>query len=94
MLLLWLSLVCLIGIFFTWRWNEHDRASARFKPRMKLLRLLIDVARHAISSSPSGSATVLETDVAVAEVSCEMTCLPNHLACLGAFGLPCSQSCL
>jgi len=32
---------------------------------------------------------MLEQDVAVAEVSCELRCLPQHLACLCALGLPC-----
>jgi len=79
---LWLIAVFVIGIFLNWRWIEHDRATMRFTPRMKRLRLLITATRHVISSSPSGSATMLETDVARAEVSCELSCLPQHLACL------------
>jgi hypothetical protein len=61
-----------------------DRARLRenaFEHNNRILRSCISAARYKISRSPTGACHELEVDVAVAQVSCELSCLPLHQAC-------------
>ncbi len=88
-----LGLGICFGIFFRRRWILQDRARARFKPRMKRLRQLIAIARHVCATTHVVARQLLEVDVEGAEASCELSCQPQRLACLGAPGLSCYQPC-
>jgi hypothetical protein len=71
-----------IFLFFNKKWNAQHRAKWQFEINEVYLPFLISLARLKISRSPSGSVTTLEEDVVMAEVSCELSCLPQHQACI------------
>jgi len=53
-----------------------------FDHKKELLQMYISLAQFMISRSSSGGITKLEEDVAMAQVSCEMSCVPQHQACI------------
>ena len=67
--------------FFNKKWIALDCARMLFEHNNRILRSCISAARYKISRSPTGACHELEVDVAVAQVSCELSCLPLHQAC-------------
>ena len=66
--------------FFSKRWNALLRAKWQFGMNEVTLPVLISLAQLKISRSPSTSVTMLEEEVVVAEVTCELPCPPQHQA--------------
>ncbi len=81
-------LVLIVAWFFNEKWNALKDARMLFERNKRTLRNRISTARQLISSTPSGVCHVLEVDVAVAEVSCELSCLPQHQACITSSVVP------
>jgi hypothetical protein len=71
-----------IFLFLLNRWIEQYRAEVLFDHKKELLQMYISLAQFMISRSSSGGITKLEEDVAMAQVSCEMSCVPQHQACI------------
>ena len=83
----WLAVLVLevafaIFLFFNKKWVEQDWENTFYDHQKGQLRTYITLAQLKISRSPSGGITKLEEDVAMAQVSCEMSCVPQHQACI------------